>query len=355
MPGDAEPISSSSISAPRGAASAISRSNAVAIVARILARGEPDRDVGDRFGGKHRLHVVRRAALDPVHVKRRLGEGPQVELVRGPRIRGAGSLRRKLARPGRQGAPAGQLLVGRRDDSGAERLRQPAVGGDDAAERADQCVRRIERGAPKDARVQVASAGAQGQVEVRHPARGEIERRHAGPDHRAVEDHRDVGAALVGGEEFDDRLSAGLLLPIACEADVDRQLAGLGKLAGRAEQHEQLPLVVRDSTSVQMLAPDLRRERRRVPEREGIGGLDIEVPVAQDGRRALGIAGGAELTERERLAVPIGELAGAACGPDELTHPPARVTHVAGMLGIGTDRGDAQELGELVKPGRHGD
>ncbi len=51
----------------------------------VLTRREPDRDVRDRLDRQHRLLQVRRAGRDPVHVERRLGERPTVEVLRGPR------------------------------------------------------------------------------------------------------------------------------------------------------------------------------------------------------------------------------------------------------------------------------
>ena len=63
-------------------------------------------------------------------------------------------------------------------------------------------------------------------VEVAEPARGDVERRPVALDHPAVEDHAGVGAALVRGEVVDDRMAAGLLLAVAGEAHVHRQLAG---------------------------------------------------------------------------------------------------------------------------------
>ena len=87
-------------------------------------------------------------------------------------------------------------------------------------------MRRVERGAAVDARVQVALAGTQRDVEVDDAARREVERGHVAADHAAVEDDRRVGAALVRLEELDDRVAAGLLLAVAAEAHVHRQLAG---------------------------------------------------------------------------------------------------------------------------------
>ena len=83
-------------------------------------------------------------------------------------------------------------------------------------ERAD----RVERGTSVEARVQVALAGPQREMQVAEPARRDVERRHVPGDHGAVEDHARVRAALVRREVVDDRVAAGLLLAVAREADV---------------------------------------------------------------------------------------------------------------------------------------
>ena len=124
---------------------------------------------------------------------------------------------------------------------------------------------RVQRRAAVDPRVQVALAGAQRDVEVGEPARGEIERRHVAPDHAAVEDDRRVGAALVRLEEVDDRVTAGLLLAVAAEANVHRQLPGLRQLARGGEQHVELPLVVDGAAAVEVAVAHLRLERIATP------------------------------------------------------------------------------------------
>ena len=210
----------------------------------LLPRREPDRHVRDRLDRQHRLLEDRRAGLDAVHVERRLGERAPVELARRVRVLRPGALLAELVGARRQLIPAGELLVGRLGDAFAQRLGERPVVRDGGAQRLHQRVRGVERGAAVHAGVQVALAGAERDVEVRHPARGDIERRHVAPDHPAVEDDRRVRPALVGLEELDDRVAAGLLLAVAAEPDVDRQLAGLRKLARRRQQHVELALVV---------------------------------------------------------------------------------------------------------------
>src|SRR6185503_12893678 len=118
----------------------------------------------------------------------------------------------------------------------------------------------------------------------------------------------------------------------------------------RGEQHVQLALVVDRAARVQVLVPDLRLERVRLPELERVRRLHVEVAVAEDGRRALRARRRADLADRERLAVPVDDLAFTARGADEVPHPLAGTHDVRRMLRVGADRGDAEELGELVEP-----
>ena len=84
----------------------------------------------------------------------------------------------------------------------------------------------------------------------------------------------------VPGEIVDDRVAAGLLLPVAAEPDVHRQLPGGGQLASGREQHEQLALVVDGSAAVEVLAADLGLERVALPQVERRRRLDVEMAVA---------------------------------------------------------------------------
>ena len=183
--------------------------------------------------------------VDAVHVERRLGERPAGRTPR-PRAESIG----RAPWPASSSAPGGSFAQPASSSSVARRC--PARSGSasrpsrasDAVERRDERVRGVQRGAAVHARVQVALAGAQLEVEVDEPARRDVERRQPALDHARVEDDGRVGAALVGLEELDDRVAAGLLLAVAAEADVDRQLAGRGELARGGEQHVELALVV---------------------------------------------------------------------------------------------------------------
>ena len=295
-----------------------------------------------------------RAALDPVDVERGLGERPHVEVLRGARIRRARALVGELAGAGGQLAPVRELALARREDPLAKRLGQAAVDRDDRAERLDQRVRRIERRAAVQPGVEVALAGAERHVEVRDAAGRDVERGAVAGDHPAVEDHRGVAAALVGLEELDDRMAARFLLAVAREAHVDRKLTGPGELACGRQQQVQLALVVGDPTAIQVLAPDLGLERRRLPQLERIGRLHVEVAVAEDSRRAVGVARRAHLAHGERLPVPVDQIALPARVADQPAHPLAGLLDLAGARRIGADRLDPQKLGELVEPLRHG-
>ena len=123
-------------------------------------------------------------------------------------------------------------------------------------------MRRIERGAAVETGVQIPRAGAQCDVEVHEAPGRHVEGRQAATNHPAVEDHGGLGSTLIGLQEFHDRVPTGLLLAIAREPHVDRELSRLRELPRGAEQEEQLSLVVGDAAAVEILAPDLRSKRR---------------------------------------------------------------------------------------------
>src|SRR5205807_6899727 len=108
------------------------------------------------------------------------------------------------------------------------------------------------------------------------------------------------------------------------------------------------------AAGVEVLASDLGLKGRGVPQLEGVGRLDVEVPVTEERRRVLGVRDGAKLADGQRLTLPVDQLSVAAGRADEVTHPPAGRPHLAGSIGVRADRGDAQEARELVKPVRHG-
>ncbi len=185
------------------------------------------------------------------------------------------------AAPAGRPRPAGELVACRWDDAGPERLGQPSVARHDRGQRLHERVHCVERRSAVHARVQVAVAGPQPHVEVAEAANGNVEGRDVALDHAAVEDDRGVRPALVGGEPVDDRVAADLLLAVARKAEIDGQLACSGEKLRGLEQHEELSLVVRDSSRIQPSIPVDELERRRPPQLERIGWLHVEMPVAE--------------------------------------------------------------------------
>ena len=235
-----------------------------------------------------------------MHVDRRLGPGAHVEVLARCGIHRAGALLRDRLSPGLKLAPAGELILGRRRDPGSQRLRQATVAGEHAGQRLQQRVQRIQRDAAVHPGVEVALARANRDVEVAETAHREVELRRAASLHPAVEDDPRVGAALVGGEPVDDRVTTDLLLAVAGEAQVDGKLTRLGEQLRCLEEHPELALVVRHAPSVEPFAAHRGLERRCLPELERRRRLNVEVAVAEHRRRALGIFRGAELPDRER-------------------------------------------------------
>jgi hypothetical protein len=99
-----------------------------------------------------------RAGLDPVYVEGRFGEGPQIELIGGLGIGGTRSLLGKFIRSRRELAPALELLNGRRLNACAQRFGQAPVDSDQRPQRPDQRVRGVQRRAPVQPGVEIASA-----------------------------------------------------------------------------------------------------------------------------------------------------------------------------------------------------
>ena len=253
---------------------------------RILVAHEPDRDVRLRLDRDHRLLEGRRATLEAVHVDGRLGPRAQVELRAGSGSAGRDPAAAISAAPGRQAHPALDLLPRRRHDAGEQRLRQPPVPRQHGREHLQQRVHRVERRTAVHPRVEVAEPGANLHVEVAEAPHGDVEARDVALDHAAVEDDRRVGVAPVGLEPVHDRVAPHLLLAVARDAQVDRELARGREQLRRLEEHVQLALVVDDAAAEEPTVALDELERLGLPELERIGRLDVEVPVAEDRRRA---------------------------------------------------------------------
>ena len=210
----------------------------------------------------------------------------------------------------------------------------------------------VQRRPAEHSGMKVALAGPHPEVEVREPPHGEVEGGHVLSGHAAVEDEAGVGAALVSGEEVDDRVSADLLLAVEGHADVHGKRSFLGEQLDGLQGKVGVALVVDRAAAVQVAVADLRLEGIRLPEIERRGRLDVEVAVEEDGRRVGRPGGGRDLADRERVRLRLDQSGLAPRPAHELADPLARAPHVDGVRRVGGDAGDAQPLGELRKPGR---
>ncbi len=209
-------------------------------------------------------------------------------------------------------------------------------------------MRRVERGGAEHPGVHVRRAGAYAEVEVDHPAHADHESRLAAPDHRTVEDHRHVGATLVGVDPVDDRVAADLLLAVERKAHVDRKRALGGELPNCLDEEEQVPLVVGDPARVETAVAPSELEGRRLPQLERVGWLDVEVRVAEDRRRVLRGRGSRNLADDERPLAPRHELDAPARAANVARHPLRGSGDVGCVRRIGAHGRDRDELGELI-------
>ena len=186
-------------------------------------------------------------------------------------------------------------------------------------------------------------------MEVAEATQRGVERRDPGLLHAAVEDDRGVRPALVGRDPVDDRLPPDLLLRVEGETNVDRKLPARRELVRRAHEHEQLRLVVRDSSGEEPAVPLGQLEGRRLPEVERVWRLDVEVRVADDRGCSLGARARANLADDERPASVGGDGVGLSSRlANPFRNPLGCVDDVVRMCRIGAHRRDGDQLGELV-------
>ena len=113
------------------------------------------------------------------------------------------------------------------------------------------------------------------------------------------------------------------------DADVHGQRVLLAKQLGRLQEREELALVVGDPACVVPAVALVELERRRLPELERRGRLDVEVPVDHHRRRiaaAVRIRG--DVADDELALSEPDELRLAAAALDEVAHPFRRAAHV---------------------------
>ena len=119
-----------------------------------------------------------------------------------------------------------------------------------------QRVRRVQRGAAERARVEVALAGPDPDVEVADPARRDVERRLPALRHVRVEDHAGVGAALVLRRS--SRRSSGRRSPPRRR-----------RRCGRSPAARPRPRAARPPSAAGRAGPCRRRRRARRATRRG--------------------------------------------------------------------------------------
>ena len=186
---------------------------------------------------------------------------------------------------------------------------------------------------PKTPGVQVALAGADANVEVRDIPR--VATSKAGtsrggpcPPSKMI---AGVGAAVVVGEEVDDRVAADLLLAVAATRTLTGSAPSAASSSRRLQQQVELALVVGDAARVEPLVADLGLERRALPHVERVGRLDVEVAVDHDRRRrsALCEAGISPITSGRPFRSSSSALAAGAARRSRRPTRAARA-HVAG-------------------------
>ena len=243
--------------------------------------------------------------------------------------------------PGRRGLGRAALGFGRRFDAVAEpRHGDRAVG---VVERGDELgdrLRGIGRDAAVLAGVEVAVRPGEADREVRDAPQA---RDDGGPEVRRggrVADEQDVRRefAAQARRHRHERGAAGLLLPL--KADLDRRDDGglaAEEIADAAEEREGLALVVLRTARIDASVDDGRLERRRLPGRDWIRGLDVVVPVDEHRRRAFGppalgekdgrrqrggiLRRGGRVEELADEAFPLQPLAQIRCAGDAVAEP----------------------------------
>ncbi len=118
-------------------------------------------------------------------------------------------------------------------------------------------MQRVERRAAVYARVKVAPAGTNFEMEIERAAGADREDGRPVAEQRRVEDHARVRLARVLIEELDDRRAADFLFAVAAEADVDGQAPFAREVERGAQERPELALVVRHSPRVEPAVPDL--------------------------------------------------------------------------------------------------
>src|SRR6187200_915113 len=116
-------------------------------------------------------------------------------------------------------------------------------------------------------------------------------------------------------------MSAGFLLAVERDADVDRQLSFARQELDSLQEEIGVALVVHGAARVEVAVAKHRLERIRLPELEWSRGLDVEVAVEEDRRRRAVPARRRDLAHGERERGRLDQLGLTPRAPHELAHP----------------------------------
>ena len=132
-------------------------------------------------------------------------------------------------------------------------------------------------------------AGAHAQVEVEHAAHADAERGLTAriiPPSRISAASRDRSSAST---HFSIESPPTSSSPSKAKRTLTGSVPSSASCAHGLDEDEHVPLVVRDSARIQAAVPLRELERRRLPQVERIRRLHVEVRVAEDRRRGLGL------------------------------------------------------------------
>ena len=170
--------------------------------------------------------------------------------------------------------------------------------------------------------------------------------------HAAVPDEHRVGLQLVAvrAQVFRKRWTADLFLAFDDEAKVERRPARGEEMLDRFDGHHVVAFVVRGAAGPEITVVHDGLERRRMPEVDGVCGLDVVVAVDRQvrlARQALPVGD----DHRQAALHDIDDLHFHIQGRKAVAEPPRVAQAVLAALGQGADRGDAQLFDQVVEVG----
>ena len=243
----------------------------------------------------------------------------------------------------------GELGLGGVDDAVAEaRHGDGAVGVVQRGHERGDALRGVGRQAAVLARVQVVLGPAQGGGEVDDAAQARDDGRAPGGVLAGVRHQQHVRGQAPAEvvRALGKEAAAALLLPLEDDADGREARAARDGRAQALQEGEPLALVVLRAAGVDAAAALGGLEGRRLPQGDGVDGLDVVVAVEQDGAGAF-VGGALGQDERRGGALAADELGAEAQRAQEVADP-LRAGHAVGQArGVAADGGEAQE-GEIV-------